>query len=476
MKKQAFNPYLPSYEYIPDGEPYVFGGRLYVYGSHDKFNGETFCMNDYVCWSAPIDNLGNWKYEGVIYRRGQDPLNKDNQQYLYAPDVQRGPDGRYYLFYVLNRSSVVSAAVCDTPAGEYQFYGHVKYSDDHILGSKPGEVNCFDPGIFVDDDGRVYLYIGFSPFGDLRKRMENCNRLIDGAYLVELEKDMLTIKKEPVMAAPGIDLSKGTPFEGHAFFEASSMRKINGRYYFIYSSELSHELCYAVSNRPDGGFEYGGTIVSNCDIGFNGNMIQANYSGNTHGSIIGINDKWYIFYHRQTNRHHFSRQGCAEQIQIKTDGSIAQVEMTSCGLNGGPLAGKGEYEARIACNLSGKDGACFTDNADNKHPCFTQSGVDRESEGDQYISNLRDGAWAGFKYFSFTESVSKITVKARGEAEGELIVSVKRNEEPAARIRIEAGAEWKEFSAPFKVPQGEYPLYFTYKGQGALDFSSFIIQ
>ena len=35
MKKQAFNPYLPSWEYIPDGEPYVFDGRIYIYGSHD---------------------------------------------------------------------------------------------------------------------------------------------------------------------------------------------------------------------------------------------------------------------------------------------------------------------------------------------------------------------------------------------------------------------------------------------------------
>lgn len=39
MKKQAFNPYLPSWEYIPDGEPYVFDGRVYVYGSHDRFRG-----------------------------------------------------------------------------------------------------------------------------------------------------------------------------------------------------------------------------------------------------------------------------------------------------------------------------------------------------------------------------------------------------------------------------------------------------
>lgn len=36
MKKQALNPYLPSWEYIPDGEPHVFGDRVYIYGSHDK--------------------------------------------------------------------------------------------------------------------------------------------------------------------------------------------------------------------------------------------------------------------------------------------------------------------------------------------------------------------------------------------------------------------------------------------------------
>ena len=69
MKKQAFNPYLPSYEYVPDGEPYVFGDRVYVFGSHDAFDGEGFCVNDYVCWSAPTEELGDWKYEGVIFRR-----------------------------------------------------------------------------------------------------------------------------------------------------------------------------------------------------------------------------------------------------------------------------------------------------------------------------------------------------------------------------------------------------------------------
>lgn len=69
MKRQGFNPYLPSWEYIPDGEPYVFGKRVYVYGSHDRFNSHAYCMNDYVCWSAPVDDLTDWKYEGVIYKK-----------------------------------------------------------------------------------------------------------------------------------------------------------------------------------------------------------------------------------------------------------------------------------------------------------------------------------------------------------------------------------------------------------------------
>lgn len=58
MKIQAFNPYLPSYEYIPDAEPYIVGERIYIYGSHDRFNGENYCLNDYVCWSAPSMILG----------------------------------------------------------------------------------------------------------------------------------------------------------------------------------------------------------------------------------------------------------------------------------------------------------------------------------------------------------------------------------------------------------------------------------
>ena len=144
MKNQVFNPYLPSYEYIPDGEPYVFDGRVYVYGSHDQYNSPVFCLNDYVCWSAPVDNLGDWRFEGVTYRKTDDPLNANGLAVLYAPDMTIGPDGKYYLYYCLDKFPVVSVAVGDRPAGPFKFYGYVHYKDGTRLGERKGDEPQFD--------------------------------------------------------------------------------------------------------------------------------------------------------------------------------------------------------------------------------------------------------------------------------------------------------------------------------------------
>ena len=44
-----------------------FDGRVYVYGSHDRFGAMSFCENDYVTWSAPEEDLSDWRYEGIIF-------------------------------------------------------------------------------------------------------------------------------------------------------------------------------------------------------------------------------------------------------------------------------------------------------------------------------------------------------------------------------------------------------------------------
>ena len=428
-----------------------------------------FCVNDYVCWSAPVEDLSDWRLEGVIYRKEQDPGNRLGIRSLYAPDVTRGPDGRYYLYYAFDFLGEIGVAVCNTPAGKYEFYGKVHHKNGKVWGKRSGEQFPFDPGVLTDDDGRVWLYSGFATKVPLvASRWHNLRN--DGGVVLELERDMVTIKTEPKLLFPRAGLPGAFP---HAFFEASSIRKVDGKYCFVYSSQYNHDLCYAISDRPDGGFQYGGVLVDLGDLFLHGNTDEShanNYLGNTHGGLLNIGEDWYIFYHRQTNRTSYARQACAERLERTPEGGFRQAELTSCGLSGGPLRGKGTYEARIACNLWAKDHA--TGRVDGMHakrrlalhPYFTQTGKDRERDGDQYIANMREGATAGFKYFAFDGSETAVSVKGQGAGSFQVTDGVCT----LATVPLNG-------SAAFSVTPGERPLYFIYHGNDAAAFVSFTI-
>ena len=493
MKKQCFNPYMPSWEYVPDGEPHVFGDRVYVYGSHDEFNGCVFCTGDYVCYSAPVTDLKDWRYEGVIYKKNQDPA-QDGRMVLYAPDVTQGPDGRYYLYYVLDKVGFVSVAVCDTPAGKYEFYGYVHYKDGTRLGDRKGDMPQFDPAVITEGDV-TYLYTGFSG-----------NHMTDriGAMATVLGKDMLTVEKEPSVIVPGdcytlpekeaseaaleqqkraggsnpyvlSSVENWQGFKDHAFFEAPSIRKVGDTYYFVYSSQVMHELCYAVSKNPTGGFKYAGVIISNCDIGissYKDSLMPTAYGANNHGGFEKINGKYYIFYHRHTNGTWYSRQDCAEPIEIAADGTIAQVEITSCGLNGGALEGKGEYPAYIACNMFIAEKPSMYVGGEGC-PKIIQDGRDGDEENG-YIVNIKDGATVGFKYFDFKD-LKEIGVTVRGYGWGDLEIRTEWNGPVLGTIKCDYTNFWEERKTTVKIPDGIKALYFTYKGGGVVQLQKFCL-
>ena len=465
MKKQALNPYLPSWEYIPDGEPRVFENRVYIYGSHDYYNGHVFCLGDYVGWSAPVDDLGNWRYEGVLYAKTQDPFNKKGKMCLYAPDVVKGPDGRYYLYYVLDKVSVVSVAVCDKPAGAFEFYGYVHYTDGTLLGNKDTDQPQFDPAVLVENDN-VYLYTGFCAKEDTSR---------SGAMVTELLPDMLTILKEPEFIIPSAPYSAGSSFVDHEFFEASSIRKVENRYYFVYSSVLMHELCYATSFSPTKDFTYGGVLISNCDMYIDtykpGNKPTA-YGANNHGGMVEINKEWYIFYHRHTNGTWYSRQGCAQKLQILPNGRIPQVEMTSCGLNGGPLRAEGEYMGYLACNLFTKEDSVYV--GGDRFPKVMQDGRDGDEESG-YVGNITDSTMIGYKYFDF-KNVKKIRIKARGYAKGIFHIKTAWDGQVYASIPIEYSNVWEEYGTEISIEDGVHALYFEYCGEGNASLHSFAFE
>lgn len=487
--KQIFNPFLPLNEYIPDGEPHVFGDRVYVYGSHDKESGEFFCMLDYVTYSAPLDNLRDWRYEGVIYKASQDP-DYPNHRYMYAPDVVQGNDGRYYLFYSLadkhECSNIMSVAVCDTPCGEFQFLGYVQNPD----GTPLQDFIIFDPGV-INDNGHIYLYYGvwydfdenpaytreqsiekqMSMYRKTREEIESTEGGVQGPVCVELCDDMLTIKHKPRHIFP--TTFKGTPFEGYEFFEASSIRKIGEKYYFIYSTFNQHELAYATSDYPDRDFEFGGVIISNGDIGYNGRKDEdrLNRTGNNHGSIEKIGDDWYIFYHRQTHKNDYSRQACAEKIELLPDGTIPQVEMTSCGLNYGPLAGRGTYPAVICCNLTNGKMPHTTEVKDAKIPYIVCK------NGERIITEVENNTMIGYKYFSFDNvKTIGITVRALDNPKGKILIRLSENGEAIAEIPLQGAREWTTFSTAVSIENGTYPLYFVYIGEGEIEVKDICMQ
>ena len=459
--KQIFNPYLPSYEYIPDGEPHIFGERLYIYGSHDRFGGEDYCVNDYVCWSAPLEDLSNWKFEGTIYRKTQHPYSV-GRNILFAPDVVQGKDGRYYLYYSVADSAIMSVAVCDTPAGSYQYYGDVRDRNGHVAGSSSGDFFQFDPGVFLDEDGRIFLFSGFCP-----GRLEDAQgRKFVGCHMCELEDDMITIKR-----GPEIILDRNTPCpEEQRYFEAPSLRKFHGRYYLIYSVRIGG-LHYYISDRPDGGYRYGGRIHSTSDVGINGHSVEnpAYPNGNTHGSLIEIQGNYYIFDHRLTNHSSYCRQGVAEQVWIEEDGRILQVEATSCGLNRGPLLGIGSYPAYIACTLIDQNQYISKEEQKKRGICITQEGEDRECEPGQFIQSIQENCLIGYKYFSFIEN-TKVTFTVRGNAEGKIqIRTTETGKIEAELVLYICSKEWKKVTGEFFVRREKSGFYLAFVGRGSFD-------
>ena len=493
------NPYLPDWEYVPDAEPRVFGDRLFAFGSHDRFGAFGFCLNDYVVWSTPLDDLSAWTSHGVAYRGDQDPLNhvgkgsgksskrlsrtpggkrarkSSGKRPLFAPDVVQGADGRFYLYYGMGQFPAVGVAVADAPQGPYEFLAHVTHRSGQRLGGQRGDIYPFDPAVLVDDDGRVYLYTGQAPSERFRWFVDRQGLRHEGAYVMQLDpSDMHTVIDSPRLVAPGARESVGTSFEGHGFFEASSIHKVEGVYHFVYSTVLMHELGYATSDRPDGGFTYAGTLVSNGDVGLQGRPTSEplNYTANNHGGLVQLDQTWFVFYHRHTNSTWFARQGCAEPLQRDEDGRFLQAEITSSGLRNGALPGVGTYSAAIACVLMGPKGARpmpVVRLPGVKHPYLTQSGKDREGAGDQHVTNLRDGAVVGFRYLDLS-STRQLSLQATSTHPAAFLVSTELGGEPVAVVPVGVGAATVLLPAGLPARSG---LYLRYSGPGRGELRSF---
>jgi len=359
---RALNPISPPGVYIADPEVRQMpDGRVYLYGSRDE-PGVAWCSNSYNVMST--SDMITWYVDQFSFAtKGLGKQADYTDKVLYAPDCIYN-NGKYYLYYCLQGNGKdEGVAVSSSPYGPFK--------DGKIMEGAYG----IDPSVFIDDDKQPYLLWGQG-----------------SVKAAKLSKDMLSLDGK---------IHDGLlTYEKHFFNEGSSLRKHNGIYYLIYAGHQRHgesncaTLNYATATSVFGPYTFRGVIIDNWGSGKN--------LENNHGSIAEINGKWYVFYHRPTHGISSMRKASVEPITFNADGTIDEVEMTTQGI-GGPIDPSLRMDAARACLMNGNL-MVEVRRPDNDIPV-------------EYLSSIKDGDFAYWKYYDFTNSnVDSFICKTWGES------------------------------------------------------------
>ncbi|QXQ05156.1 glycoside hydrolase family 43 protein [Sphingosinicellaceae bacterium] len=284
---------LVSSIYTADPSAHVFGGKIYIYPSHD-IDGPTpeddlgghFEMRDYH--ALRMDKPGGKVTIGPVALDVKDVPWAEKQ--MWAPDAAY-KNGTYYLYFpAKDRAGAfrIGVATSKDPMGPF------KASPKPIKGSF-----SIDPAVFTDTDGKSYMYFGGIWGGQLQRNTT-------GKYDPNGSKTDLQADTKPALTAkvaaltPGMTefaeaprnvviLDKaGKPLLGgdhdRRFFEASWMHKYKGKYYFSYSTGDTHFLNYAIGDNPYGPFTYQGHFLLPVE------------GWTSHHSIVEWQGRWWLFY------------------------------------------------------------------------------------------------------------------------------------------------------------------------------------
>jgi hypothetical protein len=314
--------YLFPEDYMADPAVHVFGGRIYIYPSHDRDsgaaendNGDHFEMQDYHVLSTDDPMTGEVVDHGKILDVKDIPWAG---RQLWDCDVAE-KDGKYYMYFPLKDKNDVfhiGVAIADRPEGPFI------PQPDPIRGSY-----SIDPAVIKDGDD-YFMYFGGLWGGQLQRYRDN--KALEDPHLnpdeepaipsrvVKLSKDMLQFAEEPreviVLDEHGEPLKAGD--NQRRFFEASWMHKYNGKYYFSYSTGDTHRLCYAVGDNPYGPFVYQGCIMTPV-VGWT-----------THHAIVEFKGKWYLFHHDcvPSNGVTWLRSLKVVELQYDSEGHIITID------------------------------------------------------------------------------------------------------------------------------------------------------
>lgn len=438
------NPYLPLWEHVPDGEPKVFEDpdnpghyRAYIIGSHDVRFG-SYCGPDIRMWSAPAEDLSQWRDEGPIFTYNI----QDQWDVMYAPDlIEIERDGKkvYYL-YPHSRGRNREAMVCvgDRPDGPFT---PVNMTEDGTR-TIPGSCMGFDPSILIEkvtDPNDPDYGIGFRAYGFWGFQHSTAAELDQNTmYSIRPGKERIEYFI-PASARYGVvrdpagteypALLPGTDPGSLNFFEASSIRQVGNKYVMVFSGysgpdyglgSTNSALRYAYGDTPLGPWRSGGVLVDSRGVVPNedGTKLMTTNSGhNTHGSLAQINGQWYVFYHRPPRGFGYARQAVVAPVKIEIDeAKVAdggQVRITAFD----PYAPDQKWTAKSSDGMEYTGGEVTSEGFhvfgldpyqyySAGYACFmTNPNVMQDSwdwwDNHMELAGIKSGDIVGFKYFGF---------------------------------------------------------------------------
>jgi hypothetical protein len=446
LSVSAQNPYLPLWEHLPDGEPRVFEDpdhpgkyRAYIIGSHDiTYSG--YCGNDIRMWSAPVEDLSQWKDEGPIFSWYVD----GQWDTMFAPDLVETTDRKTgkktYWLYPHSRGWRRVPMVCkgDRPNGPFTPVNLTKDGRQCL----PGSLIDFDPSVFIEnitdkkdpdyDKGfRAYVFYGFQHSTACELDQNTMYSMRPGTqlhdYFIPASARYGVVRDPEGTTYPA--LYKGQNPGDFNFFEASSIRQVGNKYVMVFSGysgpdyglgSTNSALRYAFGDSPLGPWRSGGVLVDSRGVVENedgSHLMTTNAAHNTHGSLQQINGQWYVFYHRPPRGFGNARQAMVAPVKITwdkksvADGGVVKItaydpysknnewtakasdgtqytgaEVTSEGFQIFGLPPYNYYSAGIACFMTGND--WMQDNYDVWNNSMDLAGITNKGI-------------VGFKYFGF---------------------------------------------------------------------------
>ena len=374
----AQNPII-STVFTPDPAPFVYGDKVYLFTDHDEDGrNRDFNMKDWMLFST--EDMVNWTYLGTQVTTATFKWARQGQRAWACQGVER--NGKWYWYVCCNKANggdALAVAVADDPQGPWT---------DAIGGPLAEGFGFIDPTVFVDDDGRAYLFWG--------------NK---GLWYGELNDDMVSFKNG-WQEVPGyhdpkcfgelqskMNWAKGKNEMMTQYEEGPWVMKRNGTYYISYpAGGVPEHMAYSTAPTINGPWTYKGRI-----------MDEAENSFTIHGGNITFKGRDFMFYHNGglPGGGGYNRSACVEEFKWNADGSFPFIPFTKEGVKT-PVKNLDPYK-RVEAETQAESRGLK---------------VDRRAGKDHFVTDIDDGDWIRVRSVDFKDCGQKAVVVVVGEQKG----------------------------------------------------------